>query len=62
VLSYQIVRQLESEKNRQTRGADLTKASKALGELYWLGISSLVTGASTLVSSEMDEAMEGSSE
>jgi Mg/Co/Ni transporter MgtE len=54
MLSYRILRHLESEVGEPARGKALSGASKALGELYWLGISAFVRGTSSLVASDRE--------
>ncbi|MGW8177955.1 MAG: magnesium transporter MgtE N-terminal domain-containing protein, partial [bacterium] len=49
VVGYRVLRHLESENQKQPRASAFSDSSRALGELYWLGISAFVKGTSSLV-------------
>ena len=55
MLSYRILLHLESEVGEPASGRALSGASKALGELYWLGISAFVRGTSSILASDRRE-------
>jgi magnesium transporter len=55
VLTHRVLRQLAAEREPSGHSAHLIDAGKALGELYWLGISALAKGASSLVGSDRNK-------
>ena len=55
ILSYRVLRHLESSEGVQPRGSAFSDASKALGELYWVGISAFVKAASSLDPSDSEQ-------
>jgi magnesium transporter len=52
LISYQVVRRLEDEVQKSARSAPLSDAGKALGELYWVGLSSFLQGAASIMNPE----------
>ena len=52
LVSYQTVRHLEDELQKSAPYNPLADAGKALGELYWVGMSAFVKGAVSLLKPE----------
>jgi magnesium transporter len=52
LISYQVVRRLENEVQKSIRSAPLADAGKALGELYWVGLSAFLKGAASVMNPE----------
>jgi magnesium transporter len=52
LISYQVVRRLESEVQESVRSASLSDTGKALGELYWVGMSAFLKGAASVMKPE----------
>lgn len=55
VLSHRVLRRLQIEAEESDSSDHLVDTGRALGELYWLGISALAKGASSIVSSVKDK-------
>lgn len=52
VVSYQTILGLENETRVSARPGHIQDAGKALGELYWIGMSAFFKGATSLVNTE----------
>lgn len=52
LISYQVVRRLEDEVQASARSTPLSDAGKALGELYWVGMSAFIKGAASVMKPE----------
>jgi hypothetical protein len=52
LISYQVVRRLEEEVHENARSTPLSDAGKALGELYWVGMSAFLKGAASVMKPE----------
>lgn len=50
VIDYQTIRRLESDIKESIRPRSAYDTGKALGELYWIGMSAFIRGATTVVS------------
>jgi magnesium transporter len=52
LISYQVVRRLEEEVQGGAQSTPLSDAGKALGELYWVGMSAFLKGAASFMKPE----------
>ena len=52
LISYQVARRLEDEVQESARSTPLSDAGKALGELYWVGMSAFLKGAASVMKPE----------
>jgi magnesium transporter len=52
LISYQTVRHLENEFQKISPDSPLSDAGKALGELYWVGMSAFIKGAASFIKPE----------
>jgi Mg/Co/Ni transporter MgtE len=52
LISYQTVRRLKDEVQESHRSRPLYDAGKALGELYWVGMSAFFKGAASFMNPE----------
>ena len=56
MLSYKVLRRLEYESKESEQPEYFESTGKALGELYWLGITAFIKGAASIIQSENKKA------